>query len=118
VLQAYDNRCAVTRAQLKLVDAAHIVPVGSPGSVDRVQNGLSLSPTYHRAYDNGLIYLDADLTMKVNAAKEAELASLTLDGGLAGFKTTLGRIHLPPDRQQWPSPEYIRRANAVRRIAS
>ena len=45
VLFAYGNRCAVTRVQLRLIDAAHILPVGAPGSSDRVTNGLSLSPT-------------------------------------------------------------------------
>ena len=29
---AYDQRCAVTRIQLRLVDAAHILPVGAEGS--------------------------------------------------------------------------------------
>jgi len=62
VLNAYGNRCAVTRTQLRLVDAAHILPVGAPESVDDVCNGIALSPTYHRAYDNGLIYLDEEYT--------------------------------------------------------
>ena len=48
VLFAYGNRCAVTRVQLRLVDAAHILPVGAPGSSDHVRNGLALAPTYHR----------------------------------------------------------------------
>lgn len=34
VLAAYDNRCAVTRVQLQLVEAAHILPVHAPGTVD------------------------------------------------------------------------------------
>jgi putative restriction endonuclease len=55
---AYGNRCAVTRVQLRLVDAAHILPVGTTGSADHVRNGIALSPTYHRAFDAGLIYLD------------------------------------------------------------
>lgn len=40
VLFAYGNRCAVTRVQLRLEDAAHILPVGAPGSVDHVRNGV------------------------------------------------------------------------------
>src|ERR1700674_5816266 len=47
VLFAYGNRCAVTRVQLRLVDAAHILPVGVRGSIDQVRNGIALSPTYH-----------------------------------------------------------------------
>src|SRR3990172_3738819 len=47
VLNAYDNRCAVTRAQLKLVEAAHIIPVPADISVDHVTNRIALSPTMH-----------------------------------------------------------------------
>src|SRR6266852_3438656 len=69
VIFAYGNRCAVTRVQLRLVDAAHILPVGAPGSTDVVRNGLALSPTYHRAFDAGLIYLDEDCAMRLNEGR-------------------------------------------------
>ena len=42
VLNAYDNRCAVTRAQMRLLDAAHILPVPAEGSSDNVSNGISV----------------------------------------------------------------------------
>jgi putative restriction endonuclease len=114
VLHAYGNRCAVTRAQLRLVDAAHIVPVKAPGSVDHVRNGLALAPTYHRAFDNGLIFLDESYKMRIQPEKETQLRLLKLDGGLAGFKSHLGKILLPPDKNQWPSPKFIRQANRFR----
>jgi len=91
--------------------------VGAPESSDDVRNGLALAPTYHRAYDAGLIYLDDTLEMKVNPAKVAELRQLSLDGGLQGFQSHLGRIHLPPDRQQWPNIQFIRRANQYRNVS-
>jgi putative restriction endonuclease len=116
VLNAYGNRCAVTRAQLRLVDAAHILPVGAPGSADNVQNGVGLAPTFHRAYDAGLIYLTQDLEMRINPRRETELVALRLDGGLAEFKESLGRIHLPADRHQWPDPTFIAKANRFRLI--
>lgn len=75
VTTAYEQRCAVTRMQLKLIDAAHILPVGVEGSNDEVQNGLCL------------MYLDT-------------------------------RIHLPHDRNQRPSVEFIREANKFRNISS
>jgi putative restriction endonuclease len=118
VLLAYDHRCAVTRAQLRLVDAAHILPVGAPDSVDIVTNGLALSSTYHRAFDSGLIFLTDSYEMKVNPAKEAELRALNLVGGIDGFKSPLGRILLPPDQRQWPRLDLIRIANRFRRIAT
>lgn len=114
VLHAYGNRCAVTRAQLRLVDAAHILPVGAPGSVDDIRNGVALAPTYHRAFDAGLIFLDERFRMRINEHKEEELVALRLAGGLDGFKAHLGRIHLPPDRRQWPDPALIGRANRFR----
>jgi putative restriction endonuclease len=117
VIIAYDRKCAVTGLQLKLVDAAHIIPVGAQGSSDDVTNGLCLSPTYHRAYDRGLIILDENYVMHINRRKERELVHLRLSGGLAEFKTSLGhQIILPADRNQWPSVECIRGANAYRQI--
>lgn len=117
VLNAYENRCAVTRAQLRLVDAAHILPVAAENSSDHVSNGIALSPTLHRAYDNCLIYLGEDLVMRINQEKADELVSRGLDGGLKQFCSFLDtQIHLPYDAGQRPNEEYIRRANRYRRI--
>lgn len=116
VLGAYTNRCAVTRLQLRLVDAAHILPVGAPGSIDHVCNGLALSPTFHRAFDNALIYLDDSYTMHLNPERKSLLVTLNLDGGLEGFKAALGKIHLPPDKRQWLDPRLIKKANQFRWI--
>ncbi len=103
--------------QLRLIDAAHILPVGATDSNDEVNNGLCLSPTYHRAYDRRLIYLDENLVMRVNPVTEGALVALGLDGGLADFKNYLGRrIHLPADRNQWPARNLIRKANQFRGI--
>jgi putative restriction endonuclease len=116
VLFAYGNRCAVTRMQLRLVDAAHILPVGASGSVDLVRNGIALSPTYHRAFDAGLIYLDERCRMRVNEGHVHALQQVNLVGGLETFKDSLGQIFLPPDAAQRPSPDFIRRANQFRQI--
>ena len=70
VRNAYARRCAVTRIQLRLIDAAHILPVGVPGSVDDIRNGIALSPTFHRAYDQGLIYLDEKYVMRINLRRK------------------------------------------------
>jgi putative restriction endonuclease len=117
VLFAYGNRCAVTRMQLRLVDAAHILPVGAPGSSDSVTNGLSLSPTYHRAYDAGLIYLDEKCRMQLNPARLQVLRALNLALGIESFREPLGEIFLPPDPKQRPSPDLIRKANEFRRVS-
>lgn len=117
VLNAYDNRCAVTRFQLRLVDAAHILPVPSGNSSDHVTNGIALSPTFHRAYDNCLIYLDENYVMRLNPEKVDELKQHKLDGGINEFKSFIDKkIHLPLDAYQRPRIEYIKMANKHRRI--
>jgi putative restriction endonuclease len=116
VLQAYGNRCAVTRMQLRLIDAAHILPVGAPGSIDVVNNGICLSPTYHRAFDHGLIYLAEDFTMRINPARVEMLRALSLLQGLDTISAPLGRIHLPADPRQRPAARMIRQANRFRQI--
>ena len=119
VIVAYDRRCAVTGIQLRLVDAAHILPVGAAGSSDEVNNGLCLSPTYHRAYDRGLIYLDASLVMRLNARDQRELLAMQLAAGIGEFRSCLDRpIRLPPDRRQWPDTGLIEKANAFRGISA
>lgn len=103
--------------QLRLVDAAHILPVGAPGSLDDVTNGIALSPTYHRAFDAGLIFLTQDYRMDLNHSRVTELQAANLIGGLDTLWETLGRVLLPPDRRQWPALPLIQRANRFRRVA-
>ena len=118
VLCAYNNRCSVTRIQLRLVDSAHILPVQAEETIDDVRNGIALSPTYHRAFDSGLIYLNEDYVMRINPTRELQLATLQLNGGIEDFKHYLDkRIHLPPDKLQWPDVNMIRKANKYRRIS-
>ena len=117
VLNAYDNRCAVTRRKLNLVDAAHILPVevGSR-SIDHVRNGIALSPTYHRAFDNGLIFLDEELVMHLNEDAANKLHATGLNAGIDGFAAHLGQIHLPYTPDLHPDPYFIQQANEHRRL--
>lgn len=104
--------------QLRLVEAAHILPVSVPSSIDDIRNGIALSPTYHRAFDLGLIYLGQDYVMRINTQKEMQLNTLNLTSGIAQFKASLGRIHLPSDRRQRPHISFIKKANKYRGIPS
>lgn len=115
VLNAYDNRCAVTRHKLKLVDAAHILPVkAGDQSIDYVRNGIALSPTYHRAFDKGLIFLDESMIMRLNNSAADDLVRLGLDSGIDSFAAQLGKIHLPYNPEQHPDTYFIRLANSYR----
>jgi putative restriction endonuclease len=108
----------MTRVPLRLADAAHILPVGAPESADHVRNGIALAPTYHRAFDNDLIYLDEECRMQMNMRLLRRLEQANLNGGVEAFRTPLGRIFLPPDPVQRPSIGFIRRANRFRRITT
>jgi putative restriction endonuclease len=71
VIEAYDFRCAATGWRLilpdysNLVDAAHIVPFSETAD-DRPQNGMALTPTFHRALDKGMIAPGPDLKWHVS----------------------------------------------------
>ena len=71
VLQAYDERCAVTGWKLingggrAEAEAAHIKPV-ERGGPDSIQNGIALSGTAHWMFDRGLIGFSDDLDILVS----------------------------------------------------
>jgi putative restriction endonuclease len=93
---AYGNRYAVTRVQLRLADAAHILPVKATGSYDAVQNGIALSPTYHRAFDAGLLYLNEHMEMRIDEGKVRLLQQPNLAGGGRALPTAVGaNLHAP-----------------------
>jgi putative restriction endonuclease len=47
-----------TAANISMIDACHIIPF-SVSYDDTVSNGISLCPNLHRAFDRGLIAIDA-----------------------------------------------------------
>lgn len=71
VLQAYEDRCAVTGWKLingggrAEAEAAHIKSV-EHGGPDSVQNGIALSGTAHWMFDRGLIGISDDLDIMVS----------------------------------------------------
>jgi len=116
VCQAYGYRCAITGKQLSLIDAAHILPV-SAGGPDEVRNGICLSPTMHRAFDNALIFLDTDCILRLNEKKFEALEAQNRGRGMDQITPYLGEKILLPDREQnQPHPDYIREANERRLI--
>lgn len=115
VLTAYGSRCAMCGVQLRLLDAAHVLPVEQPGSTDETNNGVALCALHHRAYDRALIAFDADYTIHVNAKQIAELAALSLAGGLRQFQAAMKpSLLLPPDSRDHPRKDFITAANTAR----
>ena len=115
ILRAYNYRCAFSGIQLKLVDAAHIVPVGYDNSTDETSNGIALSPLHHRAYDKGLITFNEKYQIVINEHEIVKLKESNLHGGLDKFRKGIRPIiDAPPAKSDRPNVTYIRTANQLR----
>ena len=115
VLRAYNYRCAFTGIQLKLIDAAHIVPVEYETSTDETCNGIALSSIHHKAYDKGLITFNEKYQIVFNNSQTDKLKELHLDGGLDKFLNDLRPIiDAPPALTDRPNVNYIKIANQLR----
>jgi len=116
VLSAYRNQCAMCGVQMRLVEAAHILPVAEPTSTDETTNGVALCSLHHNAYDRNLISFSERYLIEASRASEADLQAANLLGGLPAFKASLRpAILLPADARDHPNPAYIRRSRDVRR---
>lgn len=117
VLQAYSNQCAVCGTALKLVDAAHIIPVSDPRGDDDVTNGLALCRLHHAAYDTGLIGVGTDYDIVLNTAAATRLRQVGLDGGLPAFSAALpATIRIPNAAEVRPDRVKLRIGLEVRQF--
>jgi len=117
VLHAYAYRCAVCGTALKLVDAAHIVPVAHPQGSDEITNGLALCRLHHAAYDTGLIGVRSDYRVVLNNDAADRLREAQLDGGLEAFHAALPRaITLPAVIEVRPDRPRLRVGMEVRQF--
>jgi len=106
VPRVYDFTCAVSGmritagASVQMVDACHIVPFAESRD-DTLANGLSLCPNRHRAFDRGLIRIDADYRVAVSPM-------VTEREGAYGLRAFEGReILLPKEEEWWPGRENL-----------
>lgn len=118
VMSAYDFKCAVTGLTVgslpegratRLLDAAHIRPVGDLGP-DSVTNGLSMTPTVHRLFDEGLVtvrWQSTELQLLRSPALEVEMIESPEQGTVIRLETGMPLL-LPTDNTNWPSPEQVR----------
>ncbi len=115
VLTAYTFHCAVCSTQLKLVEAAHIIPVNHENGTDETCNGLALCALHHKAYDQALIAVGVDYSILLNQDQIAEFKKSKLIEGLDNFTKGLRPIILlPPAISDRPHVEYLRIANQIR----
>ncbi len=108
LLRAYDGRCAFSGSCVEEgLEAAHLVPwvVATRAQRLDVRNGVLLTAWLHRLFDAGLIHLDAEYQIRVDArllmrATSPDLASLAaLDGK---------KMRIPQEEKHRPEPEFIR----------
>ena len=71
IVQIYKGKCAISGLDIRfaknvnLVDACHIIPF-SESFDDTIRNGIALSPTFHRAFDRGLISISDNYTTLIH----------------------------------------------------
>lgn len=116
VLAAYGSRCAMCGIQLKLIEAAHIIPVPVKGSNDTTPNGVALCVLHHTAFDSVLVSFDESYRIEVNKKKVRELERLNLADGSKQFEARLQRdLILPAASAHYPNPRYIAEGRKARR---
>lgn len=108
VMLAYENQCAVCAIQLRLVEAAHIVPAGAEMSSDETCNGMALCAIHHAAYDGGILGILPDLSVAINDSATRALVDQQLGGGLEEFKKSLRpSIIVPYNKSDQPLAQYL-----------
>lgn len=105
VLVGYDSTCCISGLQMEqLLIASHIVP-WSEDTKNRLnpQNGLCLSALHDRAYDQGLITVLPDYTVRVSPKLKAKTADAFMQDSLLRFDHAPIRM---PSRLA-PAPKFL-----------
>jgi putative restriction endonuclease len=97
----YNHTCAISRqriiaADTQMIDACHIRP-WSTSKDDSIQNGIALTPTLHRAFDRGIVKINADYTVSVSPD-----ISESGDSPFNLKQFEGAKILLPEKREWWP----------------
>ncbi|HMJ80166.1 MAG TPA: HNH endonuclease signature motif containing protein [Candidatus Dormibacteraeota bacterium] len=92
-----------------LLDAAHIRPVWQRGP-DTVRNGVVLTPTLHRLFDQGLFTLEyARDELHVEVSPQLDDTMIRAPDDSFRLPLTSGlRVRLPAARSAWPDPSLLR----------
>lgn len=102
ILEIYNNQCSVSGLKVEdanrnsLVDACHIMPFAETYN-DSIKNGLALSPTFHRAFDRGIISISDNYKVLVHP----KLKDFKPDSGIRQYENQ--PIYLPTDEKFYPS---------------
>ena len=119
VLETYSYRCAMCDIQLDLIEAAHVVPHAHPQGVDVIGNGLALCALHHKSFDTGLIYVNEDYSIKVNADRVGYLRKMNRAAGLRNYLRNLQpNLTLPSNINLRPLEENIALGNQLRGVGA
>lgn len=118
VMTAYEFRCAISGLEIgalplgratRLLDAAHIRPVADRGP-DAITNGIALTPTIHRLFDEGFVtvaWAGDQLELVRSPHLESSMIESPERGTVIRIESGLP-ITLPKDRATWPSADQVR----------
>lgn len=107
ILEVYNNQCTVSGLKVEdanrnsLVDACHIMPFAETYN-DSIKNGVALSPTFHRAFDRGLIAISDNYKVLVHP----KIKDFKPDSGIRQYENQ--PIYLPANERFYPSLFSIR----------
>jgi len=107
IIEIYDNQCAITGLKVSdaknrsLVDACHITPFAESYN-DSIRNGLALSPTFHRAFDRGLI----SISDKYKVIVHPKLQDFSPNTGIKNYENQ--EIYLPNELRFHPAIKHLR----------
>ncbi len=115
VMRAYSHRCCISGIALRLVDAAHLVPVADVTSSDDPTNGIAINPLFHRAYDSGLLGIFPGGVIRINNRVASALERKQLGAGLEDIRASLpDQIRMPDIRDLQPNDDFLRRGLIAR----
>jgi putative restriction endonuclease len=116
VAQEYKSTCCITGMRLQsayghtFIDACHIVPF-SVSHNDKISNGIALCPNLHRAFDRGLLTINAHYRVQVSAGvieNPGHPYSLKQFNSLAISLPADSRYHPDPVNLEWHGREVFR----------
>jgi putative restriction endonuclease len=102
VTDAYQRRCAITRERtLPALEAGHIKPFSESGP-HKVSNGILFRSDIHRLFDTGYVTITPDYRFEVSGRIREDY-----ENGKDYYSLHGRSIHLPPQREFYPAPEFI-----------
>ena len=106
VLHAYGCQCAICRLQHpELLDAAHIIPDAEEDGLPLIINGLSPCKIHHAAYDQNILGVSPEYTIRIREDILHEHDGPMLKHGLQELDGS--SLILPPSVSDWPEKERL-----------